>query len=163
MAHIVLEDLNYDWSKEEFFKILDYWHQGLSLDDISKKMNRDYDECGLLLIDISEITPSVVPVRSRGLNTSNPVEKCEKFNLKASKNFYENPERYEMFSRRHLNYFWDLKEVDCFVRLWKENKTAAEIAAYFKRKSLEIQLLIVDQCRLNRIKPRKIGIGVQAS
>jgi hypothetical protein len=43
-----------------------------------------------------------------------------------------------------LNHIWDQSEIDEFLRLWEEGYTVHQIAAYFKRQTKEVALLLIN-------------------
>ncbi|WP_278182405.1 hypothetical protein [Bacillus velezensis] len=50
---LALEDMNYEWSMVQLKKVVQYWHDGKSILDMSELLNRDSDEIILLVMDFA--------------------------------------------------------------------------------------------------------------
>ena len=53
MIYIALEDLDFDWTKEQVKKFDELWSRGDSLPLIAKTLRREQDEVALLVMDRS--------------------------------------------------------------------------------------------------------------
>lgn len=49
--HVALENLNFLWDEAIINQVKEMWRDGVSLEDIAEKVNRDPDEVAILLID----------------------------------------------------------------------------------------------------------------
>ncbi len=50
---LALENMNYEWSMVQLQKVVQYWHDGKSILDMSELLNRDSDEIILLVMDFA--------------------------------------------------------------------------------------------------------------
>ncbi|HJV46616.1 MAG TPA: helix-turn-helix domain containing protein [Bacillota bacterium] len=57
-----------------------------------------------------------------------------------------------------LNFVWDEVEIDQVKKLWRQGTPIDEIAEVMDRDIDEIGILIIDQCRKNKIKQRPGGL-----
>ncbi|MEK3933609.1 helix-turn-helix domain-containing protein [Bacillus sp. FSL R7-0642] len=78
-------------------------------------------------------------------------QQTKKYMTKKRRNLYIPLEKYDLV--------FDESEVTCMKKLWKENKTLAEIAEEMGRHEMEIAILIMDQGDKKRINKRSMGLG----
>lgn len=57
-----------------------------------------------------------------------------------------------------LNFFWDLKEVMEFDRMWNDGHSLHSISNHFNRNIEECAILLMDRSEKGYCKPRKSGI-----
>lgn len=58
-----------------------------------------------------------------------------------------------------INFTWEHSEVRTFCKLWRAGHSLENIAKYLKRDMDEVAVLLMDQIRENKIKPRPHGIA----
>lgn len=78
-------------------------------------------------------------------------QQTKKYMTEKRRNLYIPLEKYDLV--------FDEDEVTRMKRLWKENKTLAEMAEEMGRHEMEIAVLIMDQGDKQRINKRQIGLG----
>lgn len=78
-------------------------------------------------------------------------QQTKKYMTKKRRNLYIPLENYDLV--------FDESEVTRMKKLWKENKTLAEIAEEMGRHEVEIAVLIMDQGDKKRITKRPMGLG----
>ncbi|MDO8159651.1 helix-turn-helix domain-containing protein [Bacillus toyonensis] len=78
-------------------------------------------------------------------------QQTKKYMTKARRNLYMPLEKYDLV--------FDEEEVTRMKKLWRDNKTLAEIAEEMGRHEVEIAVLIMDQGDKQRINKRSMGLG----
>jgi len=53
-VYIACYDMNFSWFEEDVEKVIRYWKYGLSIAEMGKRLRRDTDEIGILLIDLAK-------------------------------------------------------------------------------------------------------------
>ncbi|WP_260288477.1 hypothetical protein [Peribacillus aracenensis] len=155
--YIALEDINYEWSKVSILQVLDLWNAGFSLNYISEEVQREYDEVALLIMDLDDY---LFHPRSRNVQLSEPLKNLSPRYYGNKRNFFKNiDEEYLVFTNIGDEVIWNERDVIMFESLWNTGYSIETIAADVKRTEFEVILLVIDRCRLHRIKPRESGLG----
>ena len=51
-SYIACEDLEFGWSQEDVEQVIEWWNEGVSYDEMARRLDRDGDEVAILLIDL---------------------------------------------------------------------------------------------------------------
>lgn len=146
MSYLATEKFNHDWSREQLVTIVEMWCDGKSVSDISVHLNRDCDELGLLIMDLRELKPLLLPFRSHGFEESKPVDKNSKYKATITRLINASEDGvYRMFSFLNVNFHWNNTQLSIFNKLWCQKKSIAEIADKLERSAFEVMILIVDK------------------
>lgn len=157
-THIVLEDLDYSWDHEEVEATLVLWTKGWAIIDISKTLVRDPDEIAVLLLDISEQSKHLRIIREHLVRLPSNIELGKTFFTKLKLFLSQTKYGYVAFyGSKKVNFFWCSRELRKFKELWHKGVSIEYMVERFKRKHLDITLLIMDQARIGEINPRKGG------
>ncbi|QHM79221.1 hypothetical protein ABRD05_15015 [Bacillus velezensis] len=160
---LALEDMNYEWSMVQLKKVVQYWHDGKSILDMSELLNRDSDEIILLVMDFAR--KNILPARKNGLRTNKRIKISEK-TMKDKMNrlcyLFEESPVYIPF--QELNFMFYDSEIRRFRELWAANESYLNIAKELKRNEDETLFLIIDQAKKDLIESRESGLlGKEAS
>ncbi|MDK4204415.1 hypothetical protein [Bacillus velezensis] len=153
---LALEDMNYEWSMVQLKKVVQYWHDGKSILDMSELLNRDSDEIILLVMDFAR--KNILPARKNGLRANNRIrisEKTMKEKMDRLRYLFEESPVYIPF--QELNFMFYDSEIRHFRELWAANESYLNIAKELKRNEDETLFLIIDQAKRDLIEPRESG------
>ncbi|WGD88781.2 hypothetical protein P5611_011815 [Bacillus subtilis] len=160
---LALEDMNYEWSMVQLKKVVQYWHDGKSILDMSELLNRDSDEIILLVMDFAR--KNILPARKNGLRANKRIrisEKTMKEKMIRLRYLFEESPVYIPF--QELNFMFYDSEIRLFRELWAANESYLNIAKELKRNEDETLFLIIDQAKKDLIEPRESGLlGKEAS
>ncbi len=145
------------WPINEFKSVVDYWNEGLSLEEISKMISRTEDEVSLLIIDLAEYT-KVIQKRDRGIQQSSPVSITASNRISISRFLTSYKNGYEMYHHGKVDFIWDERVVVQFDDMWKKGLSIEHIKNPLKRPYIEICVLVIDRAAKGYITPRKNGL-----
>ncbi|OEH86231.1 hypothetical protein BHU72_11895 [Desulfuribacillus stibiiarsenatis] len=64
-VYIVLEDLDFIWSKQDIKVVRQLWNENVSIKEISKQVGREVDEVALLIMD--QARKGIIKKRKNGV------------------------------------------------------------------------------------------------
>lgn len=151
--YISCENMDLVFTKKEIIHFQKYWFKGVSLKKIAETLERDIDECALLLIDLAE--RNLVKCRNKGIEKSdvsfipNHSRKTQNFINKIPKDYY---------CLEDYSLVWSKREVVRLKELWITNVPIQKISIDLARSDIEIAVLILDLHKKKEIKCRKGGL-----
>lgn len=157
--YVVLDDINFTWTKFEIKQILNLWNKGKSIHYISTSIQREVDEIALLIMDLGEYPKCYFLQRDNGVNESNPVCANRYYRIKIENLLNSINEEYKMFEEFYeVDFIWDEYEVYEFDRMWNFGVSIQKISKKLKRNIIDCVLLLFDRSRKNFINSRDGGL-----
>lgn len=154
-TYVALQELNFNWVKDELCLVIDMWNEGKSIFVIAAQLSRDIDELALLLMDLGD--RELIRGRDRGILRSSPLR--EDLMLRKNIRMFCTYHKHGYTVYEDENFIFDEKEAVEFDGWWNQNLSIQEIADLLNRKSSkDILFLMMDRSRKGTITSRQVTV-----